>query len=158
MQKSNTILVFAQNQRGVLERICMMIRKKMYNLEQITAGDTQQMGVKRLTITFSHKENDKLPQIVNQLKKIVEVLEVKVVDSNNSFERETALIKLKRPKELPELISLGQIFGSKIINLSDLDVILEVTGNPKKIDNFLSLLKSYQILELGRSGPIAMEK
>lgn len=158
MKKSHTILVFAQNQRGVLERITMLIRKKMYNLEQITAGDTQIPGIKRLTISFSHEETSKLPQIISQLKKIIEIIEVKIVDPNNSLEREVALIKLIRPENLSELLSLVQVFGSRVINLNDENLIIEITGNPQKINNFLSLLKSYQILELGRSGGVAMEK
>jgi acetolactate synthase I/III small subunit len=158
MKKSNTILVFAQNQRGVLERISMTIRKKMYNLEQITAGDSEIEGIKRLTISFSHEETDKLPQIINQLKKIVEVIDVKIVDQFNSFEREVALIKLKKPQDLSELLSLGQAFKSEIININEETVLIEITGDSQKINNFLVLLKPYQILELGRSGLVTMEK
>jgi acetolactate synthase I/III small subunit len=158
MKKSNTILVFAQNQRGVLERISMTIRKKMYNLEQITAGDSQIEGIKRLTISFSHEETSKLPQIINQLKKIVEIIDVKIVDQFNSFEREVALIKLKKPQNLSELLSLGQVFNSKLINVNEETVLIEITGDSQKINNFLVLLKPYQILELGRSGLVAMEK
>ncbi len=158
MKKMHTILVFAQNKRGVLERISMLIRKKMYNLEQITASDTEIKGIKRLTISFSHEEGAKLPQIISQMKNIVEVIEVKLVDPEMSIQREVALIKIERPKNLPELISLANIFEAKVVNTSGKNLILEVTGSPTKIDDFLNMLSPYKILKYGSSGSVAIEK
>lgn len=156
--KKYTILVFAQNRRGVLERITMLIRKKMYNLEQITASDTQLEDIKRLTISFSYKEAAKIPQIISQINKIIEVIEVKLVDPDLSVQREAVLIKIQRPNNLSEIISIVQIFEAKVIHTTHHNLIIEAIGSPEKLDDLISILKPYQILELGRSGAVAMEK
>jgi acetolactate synthase-1/3 small subunit len=156
--KKYTILVFAQNRRGVLERIAMLIRKKMYNLEQITASDTQTEDIKRLTISFSYKESAKIPQIISQINKIIEVIEVKLVDNDSAVQREAGLVKIKRPDNLSEIISIVQIFEAKVVHMTKQDLIIETIGSPEKINHFISILEPYHILELGRSGAVAMEK
>lgn len=156
--KKYTILVFAQNRRGVLERITMLIRKKMYNLEQITASDTEKDDIKRLTISFSYKEAAKIPQIISQINKIIEVVKVKLVDPDFSIQREVALIKIKRPDNLSEIISIAQIFEARVVNAKQQDLIIEAIGNPEKLNDLISILEPYKILELGRGGAVAMEK
>jgi len=159
MQKNiHTLLVFAQNKRGVLERISMLIRKKMYNLEQITASDTETEGVKRLTITFSFLEGNKISQIAAQLKNITEIIEVKFATQTNSLQREVGLIKIKRPSDIAQLTSLIQIFKAEVVLVNKDNLMIQINGDSEIIDNFISILKPYQILELGRSGTVAMEK
>ncbi len=158
MSKLHTILVFAQNKRGVLERITMLIRRKMYNLETITASDTEVEGIKRITITFTQGDADKIPQIVVQINKIVEVISVKAVDSANTVEREILLVKIKRPQNLSEVTSLVNIFRGSVVDVSEQTVILQVAGERKKTLGFITALKQFEILEIGSSGIVAMEK
>jgi acetolactate synthase-1/3 small subunit len=158
MRKMHTILVFAQNRKGVLERITTMIRKKMYNLEQITASDTEKLDIKRITISFSHEEGAKLPQIIAQMKKIVEVVKVKLVEPEQSLQREAGLIKLARNEKLSEILSLAQIFNAQVVHTGQDSVILQLVGAPQKLDDFLSLASNFTVLEYGRSGAVAMEK
>ena len=157
MRKLHTILVFAQNRRGVLERITMLIRKKMYNLEQITASDTEKKGIKRITISFSHEEGVKLPQIISQIHSVIEVIEVRLVDKNNCLQQEVALIKIKSPDNISEIIALSDLFESKVLHVSKADIVLQITASPDKIDEFLLILEKFEILEIGRSGSVAME-
>jgi len=158
MSKLHTILVFAQNKRGVLERITMLIRRKMYNLETITASDTEVEGIKRITITFSQGDADKIPQIVSQINKIVEVVEIKAVDSQHTVQREILLVKIARPQNLSEVTSLVDIFRGSVVDVSEKSVILQVAGDRHKTLGFLNALKQFQILEVGSSGIVAMEK
>lgn len=159
MRKLHTVLLFAQNKRGVLERITMMIRKKMYNLEQITASDTEKEGIKRITISFSHEEEAKLEQIVSQLKTIVEVIEAKIVDNQVSLLREVAVIKIKRGSQnLSEIMALVDIFKAEVVFTKAEYIILQIVGTPQKIHDFVSSIQPFGILEMGSSGGIAMEK
>ena len=159
MRKLHTVLLFAQNKRGVLERITMMIRKKMYNLEQITSSDTEKEDIKRITISFSHEEEAKLEQIVSQLKTIVEVIEAKIIDHQISLLREVAIIKVKRESQkLSEIIALVDIFKAEVVFTKTDYVILQIVGTPRKIQDFISLIQPFGILEMGSSGGVAMEK
>ena len=157
MSEQHTILLFAQNKRGVLERITMIIRRKMYNLEQITASDTQDEGIKRLTITFSHKEGEKIPQIMAQLNKIVEVIKVQNVSSKNSVKREVVLIKIKRPKELSQVVSICEIFKAEIVEINKDNLIIQGVGESKNILKLRESLSEFGILGFGSSGSVAME-
>ncbi|MEI6728572.1 MAG: acetolactate synthase small subunit [bacterium] len=158
MRKMHTILVFAQNKRGVLERLTMVIRKKMYNLEQITASDTEKDGIKRLTISFSHEESQKIPQIISQIKNVVEVIDAHLVEPENTILREVGLFKIERPNHLSEVLSLTDIFKAEVIYTSEKYLIIELVGSPAKIHDFANLLKEFKILEMGTSGGVAMEK
>ena len=158
MRKMHTILVFAQNKRGVLERLTMVIRKKMYNLEQITASDTEKDGIKRLTISFSHEESEKIPQIISQIKNVVEVIDAHLVEPENTILREVGLFKIVRPAHLSEVLSLAEIFKAEIIHTTEKYLIVELVGSPTKLNDFENLLKEFKILEMGTSGAVAMEK
>jgi acetolactate synthase-1/3 small subunit len=158
MRKMHTILVFAQNKRGVLERLTMVIRKKMYNLEQITASDTEKDGIKRLTISFSHEESEKIPQIISQIKNVVEVIDAHLVEPENTILREVGLFKIARPPHLSEILSLAGIFKAEVIYTTEKYLIIELVGSPAKIHDFKNLLKEFKILEMGTSGGVAMEK
>lgn len=158
MTKLHTILVFAQNKRGVLERVTMLIRRKMYNLETITASDTEIEGIKRITITFTQGDEAKIPQIVVQMKKIVEVISVKAVKSTDTVEREILLVKIKRPQNLSEITSLVDIFRGSVVDVSENSIILQIAGERKKTTSFINCLNQFEILEIGSSGIVAMEK
>jgi len=157
MSKTHTILVFAQNKRGVLERMTGLIRKKMYNLEQITASDTEKEGVKRITITFSSQEGAKIPQILTQMNNIIEVIESKDVTNQEILNQEVGLIKIQRPKNILDLDKISDIFNITIKNVSQESVIIETVGSPKEINSVIEALKEFGIMELGRSGSVAME-
>lgn len=158
MPKLHTILVFAQNRRGVLERITMLIRRKMYNLETITASDTEVDDIKRITITFSQGDADKIPQIAVQISKIVEVIDVKIVDKATTVEREILLVKIKRPANLSEVTSLVDVFRGNVVDVSENTLILQVAGTREKTTSFVRAIQQFEILEMGSSGIVAMEK
>jgi len=157
MSNHHTILLFAQNKRGVLERITMIIRRKMYNLEQITASQTQIEGISRVTVTFSHQEGAKIPQIIEQLKKIIEVTDVKDISSLRNIKREIALIKVKRPSHLSEILAIVDLFKAEVVHIDEDSLIIQGVGDTHKISDFYRALQEFEILEYGSSGSVGME-
>jgi acetolactate synthase I/III small subunit len=154
----HTIVLFALNRRGVLERITMLIRRKMYNLEQITASDTQTDSLKRVTITFSHNEGAKIPQIMKQLQKIVEVIEVVDMTGDIAIKTEVGLFKLQKPDSLSDLSKICEIFKADIIHLDSSIVIIQGVGTSNHLKELFLALEPYRILEYSSSGQVAMLK
>lgn len=158
MKKTHTILVFAQNKRGVLEKITMLIRKKMYNLEQITASDTQVDKLKRITITFTSQESAKISQIISQIQKIVEVVEVEDTKDFKIVQSECLLIKVRKPENLSDLLKVVNAINLQVVDASKQSIILQAVGDIHHIDSAITILKDFEILEMGRSGSVAMKR
>ena len=144
--------LLADNTYGVLSRISGLFSRRGYNIESITAGVTADPRYSRITIITSG-DDEILDQIEKQVAKLVDVRNVKVLEPDESVYRELCLIKVEvTDKNREGLISLASIFRANIIDVSDKSMIIELTGNQSKIEAFLGLLDSYNILELARTG------
>ena len=144
--------LLADNTYGVLSRISGLFSRRGYNIESITAGVTADPRYSRITIITSG-DDEILDQIEKQVAKLVDVRNVKVLEPDESVYRELCLIKVEVTDRNREgLISLASIFRANIIDVSDKSMIIELTGNQSKIEAFLGLLDSYNILELARTG------
>lgn len=149
-QKVFQLLV--DNTSGVLSRIAGLFSRRGYNIESITAGVTADPRFTRITIVTSG-DDDILDQIEKQVAKLVDVRDIKVLEPEESVYRELVLIKVLAPAEQRQgVISVADIFRAKIIDVSQEGLIVELTGNQAKIEAFISLLSSYEILELARTG------
>ena len=128
----------------------------MYNLEQITASDTEKKGIKRLTLSFSHKDGEKIPQIIKQIKKVVEVIDVSLVEEG-SILSEVGLIKIRHPEKMVALNKIIAVDNVKILNATDDDLIIQIVGSPEEIFDFKQEIESdFEIVEFGSSGAVAM--
>lgn len=157
--KNYTLIVFAKNRPGVLNKITMLIRRKMYNVENITAYKTETAGISRITLNVNYDESTKIEQIVKQLQKIVEVVKVVDVTDKAAVMRELVLIKVKTANGSRAQISeLTNIFRGSIVDVSKDSMIVEITGNPKKIDSAIAVFAEYQILEIAGTGITAIER
>ena len=155
--KRRAILTFVLNRPGVLNKISMLIRRKMYNVETITACRTHRPGISRMTLTLYEDSNDKMKQVVKQIEKIAEVLSAKELDVDNSFWREVAVIKLEASESLIE--QLGEKYNFEILDRQNHEVfILQMAGTYGLIDQFMNELGDGKIIETARSGFTAMEK
>lgn len=155
--KRRAILIFVLNRPGVLNKISMLIRRKMYNVETVTACRTHRPGISRMTLTLYEDSNDKMIQVVKQIEKIAEVLSAKELDVNNSFWREVAVIKLEASEELIE--QLGQAYNFEVLDRQNHEVfIIQMAGTYGLIDEFMQELGAGRIIETARSGFTAMEK
>ena len=155
--KRRAILAYLQNRPGVLNKISMLIRRKMYNVETITACSTRTPGISKMTLTLLEDSIDRMHQVVKQIEKITEVISAKELDSDNSFWREVSIIKLETSK-----VSLEQLkkkFNYEILDHQSHDVyIVQVTGTSQLINDFIHEIGDEKIIEVARSGFTALEK
>ncbi|MGD9129516.1 MAG: acetolactate synthase small subunit [Candidatus Woesebacteria bacterium] len=157
--KNYTLIVFAENKPGVLNKVTMLIRRKMYNVETITAYKTETPGISRITINVNDQESSKVEQIVRQLKKIVEVTEVINVTNQKPVVRELVLIKVKTNNGSRAQVSqLANIFRGNIVDVSQDSMVVEITGNPQKVESAICVFDDYEILEIAGTGITAMER
>ena len=158
MKNTRTILIYAENERGVLERILMIARQKRYNLEQITASDTERKNIKQIIITYSDIDK-KFNQMMKQMNKIIEVIDVKEVNQENSIQKEVAFIKIEIPKKMNLFNKIISENGVEMVYSSDKEIILRIVGDTDFIQEIREKVrKDFKIKEFSASGTVAMLK
>ena len=143
---------------GVLSRISGLFSRRCYNVDSITAGVTADPRFTRITIVTSGDELI-LSQIEKQVRKLEDVIEIKVLQPEDSVYRELIMVKVRaNKKERTEIISVADIFRAKIVDVEKDSLMVELTGNGSKVDAFLELLEGYEILELARTGITGLQR
>ena len=158
-QKTKVIAALVENKPGVLHSVANMFRRRGFNIESITVGQTEQKGIARMTITV--RGDDKtLEQIVKQMNKLIEVVKVTSLEPENIVTRELALIKVTVPdtKTRSDIINCTEVFRGRVVDVSPETLTIEITGTPDNIDAFLNLMKTYGIIELARTGLTALSR
>lgn len=152
----HTISVTVENKFGVLARVSGLFSSRGYNIDSLTVGETNDPKVSRMTIVV--KGDDRiLDQVMKQLDKLVDVIEVKDYKEGSYVGREIALIKVAcDTKTRTEVIEIADVFRAKAVDLGFRTIILQITGTENKVDAFIKLIKPYGILELARTGKVAM--
>ncbi len=153
------VTALVENKPGVLFRVTNLFRARNFNIESITVGSTEQQDLSRMTITTNSDERT-LDQLVKQLRKLIDVVEVKVLDTEKTVYRELALIKMKAvdPTTRSEIINYSTIFRGNILDIGKETITVEITGTPDKIDAFKSLVEHYGITQLARTGVSALPR
>lgn len=150
--------LLVDNNPGVLSRIAMLFSRRGYSIDSITAGMTADSRFTRITIVSSGDELI-LSQIEKQVRKLVDVREIKLLKDEDSVYRELIMVKVRADaKTRSEVISVADIFRAKIVDVEKESLMVELTGNQSKLDAFLKLLDGYEILELARTGITALER
>ena len=150
MQRVYSLIV--DNTTGVLSRISGLFSRRGYSIDSITAGVTADPRFTRITIVASGDELI-LAQIEKQVRKLEDVVEIKVLKPEESVYRGLIMIKVRANKaERSEIISVADIFRAKIVDVENDSLMIELTGNQSKLEAFLNLLDGYEILELARTG------
>lgn len=150
--------IIADNRANVLARIAALFARRRFNIDTITASETSNPEITRITIV-THGDEDIINQVIGQTEKLQEVREVFVLEQNSSVMRELLLIKIIVPANCrSELKDIADIYKAKIVDLSIDSMILELTGKPEKIDGFLKVLAPYEIVEMCRTGITGMER
>ena len=150
MQRVYSLIV--DNTTGVLSRISGLFSRRGYSIDSITAGVTADPRFTRITIVASGDELI-LAQIEKQVRKLEDVIQIKVLKPEESVYRELIMIKVRANKaERSEIISVADIFRAKIVDVENDSLMVELTGNQSKLEDFLNLLDGYEILELARTG------
>lgn len=154
----HTISVLVENKFGVLARVAGLFSGRGYNISSLTVNETQDPSISKMTIVTSG-DDDVLEQIDRQLNKLIDVLKVTDLTGSEFIERELALIKVRAEREnKPEIIQTTEIFGGKIICVHKDELGIEIQGEADKIENFLSLMKDFGIIEVARTGRVAISK
>ncbi len=152
------IAVYVENRFGVLTRVTSMFTRRGFNIDALTVGETESPEYSRITITMSG-DGYARDQMINQLRKLFNVKKVEVLEKSTSIDRELMLLKVKNSAEnRQEIMSVVDIFRCKIIDYAVDALCIEVTGEPSKIDAFVQIMKPFGIIELCRTGIVALDR
>ena len=148
-----------ENKPGVLFRVTNLFRARNFNIESITVGSTEMPDLSRMTITTKSDERT-VDQLVKQLRKLIDVVEVTVLDKERTVYRELALIKMKaiEPAIRMEIINYASIFRANVLDIAKENIIVEIIGTPDKIDAFKNLVAHYGITQIARTGVSALPR
>lgn len=161
MNKNNmhTISVLVQNKFGVLARVAGLFSGRGYNISSLTVTATHNPDVSKMTVVTSG-DAQILEQIDKQLRKLVDVISVTDLTGSRFVERELVLVKIKAETaaKKAELIQIVQIFGAKFVTVNKKELGIELAGRSDVIDNFIDMVKDFGIIDLARSGRVAVAK
>ncbi|MFT5701746.1 MAG: acetolactate synthase-1/3 small subunit [Desulforhopalus sp.] len=155
--KRRAILAFMLDRPGVLNKVSMLIRKKMYNVDTLTVCSSRIEGISRMTITLREDDEAKVLQVIKQLESFTEVVSAKELDTDHSYWREVAIIKIE--VDADHLEQFKGRYNFEILDQKSEDTyILQVAGATRKIDTFLDEIGREFIIEIARTGVTALEK
>lgn len=156
--KSHTISVLVENQFGVLARISGLFSARGYNIDSLCVGVTDDPSISRMTVVVKGDDHV-LDQIVNQLNKLPEVIEVIDLTKQDFVDRELMMIKVSAEGPTRSgLLEVVEIFRAKVCDVSPSTLTVEATGSDGKLQAFIDMVRPFGIVELARTGKIAMAR
>lgn len=154
----SVIAVYVENKYGVLARVSGLFMRKGFNIDSLTVGETDDPDYSRITITLNGDDYAR-EQLINQLKKLHNIKQVKLLGSDTAVERELMLLKVRNtPENRSEIMAATEIYRAKIIDYTTEAMCVEVTGEPSKINAFIHVMKPLGIVEMCRTGTVALER
>ena len=151
------IAVYVENKFGVLTRVTSMFTRRGFNIDALTVGETEHPEYSRITISLSG-DGYAREQLINQLRKLINVRKVEVL-MDDSIKRELMLIKIKYDSATrADVLSAVDVYRAKVIGYTSDAMCIEVTGDPSKIDAFIKFMIPYGIIEMCRTGIVALDK
>ena len=157
-EKQHIVSTLVENRAGTLSRVSGLFSRRGFNIDSLTVGETEDPSVSRMTIAVTGEERV-LEQIVKQLEKLVDVIAVRELENASCLRREIMLVKVGADeKNRPAVLEIAAIFRARIVDVSQSTITIEATGNMEKLGGLLLLLRPYGILELARTGLVALER
>lgn len=157
MENRFILAVYVDNTVGVLTRVTAMFTRRGFNIDALTVGETERPEYSRITITMAGDKYVR-EQMMNQLKKLEVVKKVEVLD-DSPIKRELMLIKVRNEQKYrEEIMTAVNVYRASVIDYSTSGMCIEVTGNPSKIDAFVELMQPFGILEMCRTGIVALDR
>jgi acetolactate synthase-1/3 small subunit len=154
----NTFVVYVENKPGVLTRVASLFRRRAFNIDSLTVGRTENPDVSRMTITVD-ADSDQARRIEANLYKLVNVLLVENVTHQPAIVRDLAMIKVAAPHEArSHVLELASVFRARVVDVAPESLTIEITGAEDKIDGLLEVLRPYGVLEMVRTGIVAMRR
>lgn len=156
--REHTLSVLVENQPGVLTRVAGMFSRRGFNIDSIVVGGAEEPGFARMTIVLVGDEHE-VEQVQKQLHKLIEVIKISELDPADMVERELALIKVHADRtNRSEILQIVDIFRANIVDVAQNTLIVEVTGDTKKVEAMVDLLRPFGIKEIVRTGRVGVTR
>jgi acetolactate synthase-1/3 small subunit len=152
----HVLSALVMNEPGVLAQVAGMMHTRGFNIDSLAVGETERHDLSRMTFVI-HGDDSQIDQVRKQLGKIVTCVRVDDISSENFVERDLMLIKVACPPDKrPELALLVETFRGRTVDIQHDNLMIEVSGTEGKVESFVELMRPYGILELARTGRIAL--
>jgi len=153
-----TFLAYLEDKPGVLNRVTSLFRRRSFNIESLTVGRTERPDVSRMTLVV-RADDDAARRLEAHLWKLVNVLQVDEVSNAPAIVRELALVKVRAPEGVrAAVMQLCEVFRARVVDVSPDALSIEITGAPDKVDGLLEMLRVYGVVEMVRTGTVAMRR
>jgi len=153
-----TLVAYVENKPGVLNRVASLARRLAINIDSLTVGPTENDEIARMTIV-AHTDAKGGRRLEASLEKLVDVLLAEDISDRSVLDRDLALIKVAAgQKSRPHLMDLVKVFRARVVDVAPESLIIEVSGTVDKIDGLLEVLRPFGVLEMARTGRIAMTR
>ena len=159
-QKHNQIIsIIVENKPGVLYKVSNLFRCRNFNIDNISVGPAEEVGLARMTIMVSGDDRT-IEQVIKQLNKLINIIKVTQLNPENIVTRELALIKVNalNTKARSDIINYADIFRARVVDVSTESLMMELTGTSDKIDAFINLMKPFRVKEIARTGITALSR
>ena len=154
----HTLVILVEDKPGVLNRIASLFRRRAYNIESLTVGHTDINGLSRMTITVEGSK-EHAERLTAYLYRLVNVIQVEDLSDRKMVSRDLALIKVSTQTEKrTEIFQMVEVFRAKVVDVTPESLIIEITGTAEKINGFIDVMKPLGIIEMVRTGAVAMER
>lgn len=154
----HTVTALVEDKPGVLNRVSSMFRRRGYNIASLAVGHSEIANLSRMTFVVEGDEST-VEQVTKNLHKLVDVIKVSDISRQNGVSRELALMRVRANVQTrSEIMQIVDIFRANIVDVAPESIIIEVTGDEDKVDSLQNLLRSFGVLEVMRTGTIAMDR
>jgi acetolactate synthase-1/3 small subunit len=154
----HTISVLVEDRPGVLTRVAGLFSARGFNIDSLAVGPTDTEGLSRMTIVVQ-VESKPLEQITKQLNKLINVIKILEHDAGTAVERELMLVKVRADEDSrPRIMEIAQVFRVNVVDVTHATLTVEATGKPEKLQALLQLLGDFGVVELSRTGRIALAR
>lgn len=156
--RKHVLSILVENRPGVLARVAGLFSRRGFNIDTLAVGPTDDANISRITLTLDGAVHP-IDQVTKQLHKLINVLKIRDMEPNETVAREMALFKVSAAVEnRAEIVQFAEIFRAKIVDVSRRALIVEVTGSHDKIEAFESMLRPHGLLEMVRTGEVALAR
>ena len=159
-QENNHIIsIIVEHKPGVLYNVSNLFRCRGFNIDNISVGSAEEVGLARMTIMVRGDDRT-IEQVIKQLNKLIDVIKVTRLNPENIVTRELAIIKVKamNTKSRSDIINYADIFRARVVDVSSESLMMEITGTSNKIDAFISLMRPFGLKEVARTGITALSR
>lgn len=153
---NHTLSVFVEDKPGVLARVSSLLARRGFNIHSLAVGPSHEEGMSKMTIVVDAPE---LEQVKKQLHKLVNVVKITELESDNSIEREVMLVRVSAaPGRRSDVLEVASIFKAVAVDVGHSSICFQVSGEPAKLNDFLELVRPYGVIDLAKSGRIALSR